>query len=149
MNLSYLPLIFCEIVELFVKKLLFFVTFWKLYVNPQFSQQNVTGHFPWVLFGYLGTLFRGFVIRCLICLLFFVKSLNYLWEKKRIFLWISEITGKSIIIYNRMILWILFRDLETILDESGARCPYFLWNRWIICEQLLFFVNFLKFQVKP
>ena len=58
------------------------------------------------------------------------------------FLWIFEISGKTIIIYNGMILWILFRDLETILDESGARCPYFLWNRWIICEKLLFFVNF-------
>ena len=105
--------------------------------------------YPWVFFmtdlkNALTNLIPTVVIFCEITELF-VKSLNYLW-KTAIFCEFFEISGKSIIIYNGMILWILFRDLETILDESGARCPYFLWNRWIICENCYFLWIFWNFR---
>ena len=47
----------------------------------------------------------------------------------------------------KMILWASCIWLETIVDESGTRCLNFLWNRWIICEQLLFFVMGYLFQI--
>ena len=101
--------------------------------------------FPWASWIRLEIVFDESRARCL----YFLWNHWIFCEQLSIFCEFYEITDNPIIIHNRMIVWTQFVYLETMFDEFGEQCLIFLWNHWIICEKISFFVIFSKFQVNP
>ena len=133
----------------FWKKYEPYIGVWYFFVNNDIHLQSKLWDRSWYL---VSLFFCEIMIRL-------VLAHHFLWINCEIsdFLWILDISSKFIFIHDRMYpLSLRYDRSEECFDEFDTHCCYFfvkslnyLWNRWIICEQLLFFVNLLEFQVKP